>query len=149
MWERWWIPSTNYSNPTLSSGINASESSKNQKRQDAKNTQLAEKTTQFSQEILHYLQQNFCDPNLSQTTVADHFQISTYTLSRLFKSQFGFGFTEFISGQRMEAAKQLLLTTDDPIGEIAAQVGLPNLNYFSRLFKSTYGVSPSQYRSMN
>ena len=48
----------------LSSGINASESSKNQKRQDAKNTQLAEKTTQFSQEILHYLQQNFCDPDL-------------------------------------------------------------------------------------
>lgn len=133
----------------LSSGIYTTESLNNQKRQEAKNAQLAEKSAQLSQEILQYLQQNFCDSNLSQTTVADHFQISTYTLSRLFKSQFGFGFTEFISNQRMEAGKQLLLTTDAPIGEIAAQVGLPNLNYFSRLFKSTYGVSPSQYRSMN
>ncbi|MBQ8815649.1 MAG: helix-turn-helix transcriptional regulator [Lachnospiraceae bacterium] len=133
----------------LSSGIRNQENTKNQRRQEAKNAQLAEKSAQLSQDILQYLQQNFCDPNLSQTTVADHFQISTYTLSRLFKSQFGIGFTEFISSQRMEAAKQLLLTTDAPIGEIAAQVGLPNLNYFSRLFKSTYGASPSQYRSMN
>lgn len=85
----------------LASGIIESDKTKNQKRQENKNAQLAEKSAQLSQEILQYLQENFRDPNLSQTTVADHFQISTYTLSRLFKGQFGIGFTEFISSQRI------------------------------------------------
>lgn len=120
-----------------------------QKRQEARNAQAAEKAAQLAQEILKYLQENFCDPCLSQTTIADLFHISTYTLSRLFKDQFGIGFAEFISGRRMEYAKQLLLTTDAQVGEIAVRVGLPNLNYFSRLFKTTTGVSPTKYRTQN
>lgn len=118
-----------------------------QKRQEAKSAQTSEKAAQLAQEILKYLQENFCDPCLSQTTIADQFHISTYTLSRLFKDQFGIGFAEFISSQRMEYAKQLLLTTDAPVGEIAARVGLPNLNYFSRAFKAAMGVTPTKYRA--
>ena len=123
------------------------EKSNMQKRQEAKNAQATEQAAQLAQEILKYLQENFCDPCLSQVSVADMFHISTYTLSRLFKNQFGIGFTEFISSQRMEYAKQLLLTTDAPVGEIAARVGLPNLNYFSRLFRVTTGISPTKYRA--
>lgn len=118
-----------------------------QKRQDVRNAQAAEKTAQMAQEILKYLQENFCDPSLSQTSIADQFHISTYTLSRLFKDQFGIGFTEFITSQRVEYAKRLLLTTNLPVGEIAVQVGLPNLNYFSRVFKASAGVSPTKYRA--
>lgn len=123
------------------------EKTEMQKRQDVRNAQAAEKAASLAQEILKYLQENFCDPSLSQTAIADRFHISTYTLSRLFKDQFGIGFAEFISSQRVEYAKQLLLTTNAPVGEIAAQVGLPNLNYFSRVFKASMGVSPTKYRA--
>lgn len=113
-----------------------------QKKEDS-NT----KSLQLANEILQYLQENYCDPNLSQSLVADQFNISIYTLSRLFKNQFGIGFAEFISSKRIESAKQLLLTTNAPIGEIAKSVGIPNLNYFSRLFKATQGISPTQFRN--
>ena len=115
-------------------------------QQRGKNTAVSEKTAQLAQDILAYLQKNFCDPALNQASVADHFSISIYTLSRLFKNQFGFGFAEFISSQRVEYARQLLLTTDCTISQIAQMVGLPNANYFSKLFKASTGVSPSKYR---
>lgn len=118
-----------------------------QKYQEAKSNQATEKAVQLAQEIMKYLQENFCDPDLSQSIIADHFHISTYTLSRLFKDQFGIGFVEFITSQRMEYAKQLLLTTNEPVGKIATQVGLPNMNYFSRVFKNATGTSPTKYRA--
>jgi len=113
------------------------------------NVQMDEQTTLLAHEVLEYLQKNFQNPGLSQALVADNFNISTYTLSRLFKNQFGIGFAEFISNQRIEHAKHLLLTTNSPIGEIAAQVGIPNLNYFSRVFKGSQGVSPTQFREVH
>ena len=108
---------------------------------------IPDRSEQLAQEILTYLRENFCSPSISQTLVADHFKISTYSLSRLFKSHFGIGFTEYISTQRIEYAKQLLLTTDRPVSEIASTVGLPNVNYFSRLFKSMVGIPPLKYRN--
>lgn len=116
-------------------------------QQKGKSTPVSQKTAQLAQDILEYLQENFCNPALNQASVADHFSISIYTLSRLFKNQFGFGFAEFISSQRVEYARQLLLTTDCTISQIAQMVGLPNANYFSKLFKASTGISPSKYRN--
>lgn len=98
------------------------------------------------QSVLAYLEENFRDPNLSQPQVADQFQISNYTLSRLFKNEMGVGFSEYLSAKRLEYAKELLLTTDYPIKEIAQMSGFTYENYFSRIFKAYAGVSPSAFR---
>ena len=123
-----------------------SQSAKEEAAAPAKKS-ASQQSDQLAQEILEYLKENFCSASISQTAVADHFNISTYSLSRLFKSQFGIGFTEYISTQRIEYAKQLLLTTDQPVSSVASTVGLPNVNYFSRLFKSCVGVPPLRYRN--
>lgn len=100
------------------------------------------------QNIIEYINDNFTNPLLCQTDVADHFGISTYSLSRLFKEHIGIGFTEYITGKRIDYAKRLLLTTDKTVAEIGCEVGITNANYFSRLFKANCGVSPTKFRSL-
>lgn len=97
-------------------------------------------------EILAYLEAHYRDTDLSQTQVADAFKISSYTLSRMFKSQVGIGFTEYVNAKRLDYAKELLLTTSYSIREISILSGFGNDNYFSRIFKASTGVSPTRFR---
>lgn len=99
------------------------------------------------EDILLYLDQHFCDSDLNQPKVADLFSISPYTLSRMFNSQVGVGFSEYINTKRINLSKELLITTTRPVQEISLQVGISNYNYFLRLFKSTTGVTPTAYRT--
>lgn len=102
--------------------------------------------SQLEKQILEYLETCFRDPDLSQVKVADTFRISTYTLSRLFKNQVGIGFAEYVNSRRLEYAKDLLLTTSLSIREISQQSGYASESYFGRIFKATYGTSPSAFR---
>ena len=47
---------------------------------------------------------------------------------------------------RMEKAKRMLSSNDLPIGDIAMQCGFEDAGYFGRVFKQTFGMTPSQYR---
>ena len=51
-----------------------------------------------------------------------------------------------LTGIRMEKAKQLLLATALPIAEISAQSGYGDYRVFTKVFKKSEGVTPSQYR---
>lgn len=97
-------------------------------------------------DILKYLEQNYCDPDMSQTKVAEEFNVSTYTLSRMFNSQVGTGFSEYVNAKRIVLAQDLLITTGISVRDISIRVGLPNYNYFLRLFKATVGKTPTEYR---
>ena len=46
----------------------------------------------------------------------------------------------------MEKAKRMLSSNDMPIGDIAMQCGFEDVGYFGRVFKQTFGMTPSQYR---
>lgn len=100
----------------------------------------------YRKSIIEYVDQNFNDPDISLIKVADMFNISIYTFSRLFKEMTGIGFKEYIIAKRIELSKQLLLTTDKKIKEIALDVGFSNATYFTQIFKSLNGVVPSKYR---
>lgn len=119
----------------------------NQVQKDLKSLEQKEERRKKQQEdILTYLEKHYADPDLSQLQVAETFEMSTSTLSRLFKNQIGIGFSEYVNDKRIDRAKDLLLTTKASTREIAEQVGLANYNYFLRLFKSTVGVSPTVFR---
>lgn len=105
-----------------------------------------EQQKKIKKDILAYLEIHYRDEDLSQTSVADAFQISNYTLSRMFKNQVGVGFTEYVNAKRLEYAKELLLTTSYSVREISVMVGFANDNYFSRIFKATIGMSPTAFR---
>ncbi|MBN1242988.1 MAG: response regulator [Spirochaetales bacterium] len=72
--------------------------------------------------------------------------VSAGRLSRLFVEETGKGFSEFLTGIRMERARELLSRPEVSIKEAAAASGYPDANYFARLFKKETGLTPSAFR---
>ncbi len=107
---------------------------------------LDEKQKQLQEKILAYLDAHYRDQNLSQVRVADELHMSSYSLSRIFKSQVGVSYADYVNAKRLEYAKELLLTTDRPVQEIAVAAGYENNNYFYRIFKATFGMSATEFR---
>ena len=58
-------------------------------------------------------------------------------------------FTEYLNTVRLNVAKDLLITSNYNLSEIAREAGYTDLSYFSKLFKKEYGISPSKYRKEN
>ena len=67
-------------------------------------------------------------------------------LYEIFKKEAGMGIAKYINRRRMHRAKKLLKTSEMTIPEIAEAVGFTDYNYFSRVYKKTYGKSPRYYR---
>ena len=67
--------------------------------------------------------------------------------SARFKAVTGFSVTEYVKRLRMARARQLLITSDHTVAEIAAEVGYPDAFYFSRLFHAVSGSSPRDFRA--
>ena len=94
----------------------------------------------------------YVDDNLSHDisleTAAEFAGVSSFYLSKLFKEEKGETFINFISDKRLEKSRQLLEQTELSIKEITAEVGYNDQNYFSRIFKNKYGLSPKEYRKV-
>lgn len=99
------------------------------------------------QEVRAYIDANYSDPNLSLSSIADRFGLSSSYLSRLFKDAFGENFVDYLAGVRVDAARRLLRETQSPIQEIAIQVGYANYMSFSRAFKKIVSATPGEYRT--
>ncbi len=66
-----------------------------------------------------------------------------------FKKQFGTSPIKYLNHVRIENAKLLLINTDKPVTEIAADVGFNTPAYFSEMFLRAVGMTPSAYRARN
>ena len=75
--------------------------------------------------------------------------LSPNYLSDLLKKETGKTAQEYLHYYLIEEAKNNLLNTDDPINEIAFNLGFEYPQYFSKLFKSKTGMTPLAYRNMN
>ncbi len=64
----------------------------------------------------------------------------------LFKKNTGQTLFDYINHQRIDTAKRLIMLGNRTLSEIAAEVGYPDYNYFSRTFKRMTGHAPSYYR---
>jgi len=95
--------------------------------------------------IDQYLRSHY-NEQLSVEQVARIINLNTKYFSQLCKSYFGSTFLEYLTSIRMEKAKQLLLTGDYTIREVAEMTSFSDGNYFSRVFRQTFGVSPSSFR---
>ncbi|NQY34460.1 MAG: helix-turn-helix domain-containing protein [Alteromonadaceae bacterium] len=90
--------------------------------------------------------------NLSSTTtlseIADQFGISPRSFTRRFKMATGVRATEHWQDLRIEAAKDLLASTNLSIQEISYHVGYQDQGHLTRLFKKTLNLTPKDYRAM-
>lgn len=95
-----------------------------------------------------YIQQNYQDFNLSNTSIGDHLHISAAYLSRLFKAQNGISLSDYLCSVRIEQAKLLLRDEALTIEKIAARCGFLSSSVFIKTFKKWEGITPGAYRRL-
>ncbi len=78
--------------------------------------------------------------------VCEALSIGKTKLYQLCKVRLGKTILEMVNERRMEAAKELLCTTNQSIQFVAETVGIPDFNYFTKVFKKLEGTTPSEYR---
>jgi len=93
-----------------------------------------------------YIINNY-NKNISLKDVADEVYLSQNYLSELFKKEIGEGFYDFLSKYRIKKAKEILLTTNLKVYEIAQMVGYNDSITFGRAFKRITGTTPNNFRN--
>lgn len=95
--------------------------------------------------ITRYFQEHLAE-EVSLSVLAEEFHLNPQYISQLFKSEIGVNFLTYFTNIRMEQAKKLLLTTSLPIAEVSEHSGYADYRVFTKVFKKSEGVTPSQYR---
>ena len=72
--------------------------------------------------------------------------VNSSYLSTLFKKETGTTLTEYVNRKRIEHAIFLLNSTNMQIQVIAQYCGIPDVNYFTKIFKKYIGQTPKEYR---
>lgn len=84
--------------------------------------------------------------DLSLKTQAKLLNVNASYLSTLFKKETGMTLTDYVNKKRMENAVFLLNSTNMQIQNIAQYCGIPDVNYFTKIFKKYIGKTPKEYR---
>ncbi|MCI7098239.1 MAG: helix-turn-helix domain-containing protein [Lachnospiraceae bacterium] len=95
--------------------------------------------------ITRYVQEHLAE-EVSLSVLAEEFHLNPQYISQLFKNEIGVGFLAYLTNIRMEKAKKLLLSTSLSVAEVAEQSGYGDYRVFTKSFKKTEGITPSQYR---
>ena len=97
------------------------------------------------QKVMNYVNLNVAEPLTLKSLAAMCF-ISPSYLSALFKQETGSTLIDYINTQRVTRAAQLLVQNNHTIAAVAEEVGILDVNYFTKIFKKTLGVTPTRYR---
>jgi AraC-like DNA-binding protein len=105
------------------------------------------KNSSLRDQILQYVHKNISDPDLSLETIGQEFSLSPYYVSRFFSDQNNMNIKDFIAEQRIDLAKELLLSTNLTVSEIVTQIGYLSTSSFIRKFRLSEGCTPGDYRA--
>lgn len=108
-------------------------------RRDDRNHKLINIALAFIHEHYH--------EDLSQFLVAEQVSIPASHFGKIFKTEVGMTFTDYIISYRMEKAKELLLSTEMKISDIAVYLRYINSQNLIRMFKQFTGITPSEFRT--
>lgn len=107
--------------------------------------QLREKMDKPVSMAVQYMKEHYRE-QISLEDAAAAGNVSPNYLSKLFRSEMGVGFLDYLTQIRLKESERLLEETNLSIREIAAKVGYLDEKYYSKLFKKATGIKPSEYR---
>lgn len=114
-------------------------------RLDTEPQSLLQSTSSTWDEILHELHTHYNQPILV-SDMAAKMKISVRQFHRLFVKHTGTSMSHYVQMLRIQAACELLRTTDQQVSDICEQVGYQDVSYFHALFKRKTGSAPRAYR---
>lgn len=99
----------------------------------------------FALHLKEYLDLNYLR-HVSLQDIANHFRVNPYYISHAFKQKYGDSPINYMIKRRMGEAKQMLITTNLKVYEIAEILGYDNPNYFTILFTKLMKETPTQFK---
>lgn len=97
------------------------------------------------QKIIRYLEKNMAEA-LTAKSISSQFNLSERSMSRLFQATLHMSFLQFLKTLRMVKAIELILKTQQPIGDIAFAVGYNTISSFSDAFQDFTHARPTDFR---
>lgn len=94
--------------------------------------------------ICNWVQDNYAQP-LTRESVAQFFNITPNHLSKLFAQHGTMRFIEYVRWVRMAKARMILQKYHLSIHEVAQRCGFPDSDYFCRVFRRQFGLTPGEY----
>ncbi|MDO4337798.1 MAG: response regulator [Eubacteriales bacterium] len=104
-----------------------------------------EKLAMVKKAAEEYIRKNY-GKDISMQSLAARMNYSEAYFCKLFKQCFHMNFMAYLVDYRMAAAREMLENTAKTIKEIGREVGYQDPNYFTKVFKRTVGMKPSEYR---
>ena len=118
---------------------------------DVNTINLPENTTSidrsFITKVLNYIHENIGDADLNVEHLAGDMHLSRSQLYRKIKAMTDMTANEFIRKIRLEKAKQMLENGEESISEVGFKVGFSSPSYFTKCFKSHFGILPTEVKS--
>ena len=105
-----------------------------------------ENSSKASLRCIEYINENFADPTLNIENLCRNSYVCRSTAQRAFHLNLGMSPSQYLTKLRLEKGLKILVTEHMPISEVALACGFFDEKYFSRVFKKSYGFSPSEAR---
>ncbi len=102
----------------------------------------------FLRHVTDIIYREMKNPDFSSTLLAQELAISVSQLNKKLNAATGYPASTYILQVKLTYAKKILASQNKTIGEVAAECGVYDVNYFSRVFKKQTGVTPTQYKRL-
>ncbi len=116
-----------------------------QENPDSQNTRGTDQTNRL-RSMIAYINQHYPE-KITLDEIAKTAGVSEREATRCFKKNIGQSPMEYLIKYRLNQSKKLLLETDMTITNICQQCGFSDSAYFGKVFRKSYGMTPSEYRS--
>jgi two-component system response regulator YesN len=93
-----------------------------------------------------YIEKNYMNENLSVKDISTCVFLSPAYMCTYFKQETGKTINQYITEYRIDKAKEFLAEKANRVSDVAGMVGYSDGNYFTKLFKKSLGMTPSEYR---
>ena len=107
---------------------------------------LSKEDERFCRKLERIVNSRMKNPNLNIDIIAAQFGIGRTNFYRKVRELMGMSPNDYLRKCRMERAAEMLCNTDLTVADVCSQVGVPDAQYFSRVFKAYFGTTPSAYR---
>ena len=117
-------------------------------RMEGQKVLTGDEKPEMLKKILRYFSDHYSKP-LSMPECARKNGVSVRTMDRIFRELMSTSPAAYLTDLRLSRAMELLQFSSRKIFDISASVGIPDSNYFTRLFSERFGISPAKFRKKN